>query len=114
MILMQKNIKVNNAKNVTAFKREVQSLDEIFRLLRMKKCNFLKVDCEGYEYKIFRKSQKSLAKIEHIAMEIHLFDEKMVEEFTKLKKQLRFHGFSIIEEENPVHSYLKFLYASKK
>lgn len=112
--LMKKNIKVNNVKNVIIVQRRVRSLKNLFRLLKIERCNFLKVDCEGCEYQIFADAQDSLKKIEHIVMEVHLFDKQMVDKFAKLREMLKSNGFSVVEKENPVHAYLKFLYASRK
>ena len=113
--IMKKNIKFNNAKNIIIINKKINSLDEIFHKYKIKKCNFLKVDCEGCEYQIFKKiNQSNFKKIKYIALEIHLFNEKMKKEFSDLKKLLIRNKFKLKEIDNPVHNYLKFLFAQNE
>jgi predicted RNA methylase len=113
--IMKKNIKFNNAKNIIIINKKINSLDEIFNKYKIKECNFLKVDCEGCEYKIFKKiNQSNLKKIKYIALEIHLFNEKMKKEFSDIKKLLIRNKFKLEEIDNPVHNYLKFLFAQNE
>lgn len=112
--LLKKNIRLNKSDNIIVKNWEVKSLDELFKKLKLKKCNLLKIDCEGCEYNIFNKSTEySLSKIKNIAMEIHLFNARMQKNYAALKKNLTANGFKMKEIDNPVHTYLRFLYASK-
>jgi len=112
--IMKKNIKLNNVKNIIVINKKIDSLNEIFSYYKIKKCDFLKIDCEGCEYQIFKKiSFSNLKKIKYIALEIHLFNDRMKEEFKDLKNLFIKNKFKIKEIDNPVHSYLKFLFAKK-
>jgi len=111
---MKKNIKLNNVKNIIVINKKIDSLNEIFFKYKIKKCDFLKIDCEGCEYQIFKKiSLSNLKKIKYIALEIHLFNDRMKKEFKNLKNLLIKNKFKIKEIDNQVHSYLKFLFAKK-
>ncbi len=115
IFLLKKNIAQNNCSNINIDKKFVISLDPIFKEKQITKCNFLKIDCEGSEYEIIKNSSNNvLQKIDHIAFEIHLFDEGMKKEYTILKRKLTKNGFKLTEKNNSVHNYLKFLFASRK
>lgn len=112
--LMKRNISLNNIGNIIFQEKAAESLDSVFAENRINKCHFLKIDCEGYEYQILNNaSPETLKKIDYIAMEIHLFDEKMKIDFLKLKQKLKDSNFQLHELNNPVHNYLKFLFAYK-
>lgn len=113
--LMNKNILVNKSINIKILNKTATSLDEVFKENNIVHCNFLKIDCEGAEYEILSNaSVNTLSKIDYIAMEIHLFSYKMRKEYPEMKKCLEKNGFFLIEEENPVHGYLKQLFAVRK
>lgn len=113
--LIKKNINLNKVKRITIINKRLKSLDDLFVQNKINYCDFLKVDCEGNEYEIFHNiSTSTLAKIGHIAFEIHLFNQKMKKNYQQLKKVLSKNGFILNEEDNLVHSYLKFLFAMKK
>ncbi len=111
---MKKNIKLNKAKNIIIFNKKINSLNYIFKKNKIKTCDFLKIDCEGSEYKIIKNTSSIiLKKIQYIdiAFEIHLFNKKMGKNYLILKNKLLNSGFRLKEIENPVHNYLKFLFA---
>lgn len=115
ILLMKKNIVQNKCSNIDIDKKFVISLDPIFKEKQITKCNFLKIDCEGSEYEIIKNSSDNvLRKVDYIAFEIHLFNEAMKKQYKLLKKRLIKNGFTLIEKNNSVHNYLKFLFASKK
>lgn len=110
----KKNIGLNHAINISIRKEKITSLNDIFKKYKIIKCDFLKVDCEGNEYEIFKKTyDQTLSKIKYIAMECHTFNPTMTKKYSKLKKRLT-KRFFIKEIENPVHTYLTFLFASQK
>ena len=111
---MEKNIQHNDAKRVILKAKRALSLDKIFTENNLTKCDLLKIDCEGNEYPIFENSNdKTLQKIDHIAMEIHMFDKTMKKKRKELLNRLRKH-FEVIEHLNPVRSDISFVYASRK
>lgn len=112
--LARKNIFLNRSKNITLVEQRVQNLEKTLKTYEIKRCDLLKVDCEGCEYQIFSNlSMDTLKRIKQIVMEVHLFNEKMRVRYQELKEVLVMNGFTIKEEENPVHGYLRFLYAYK-
>lgn len=111
-LLSEKNIKLHNVKNITLVKEPVKVIDDVFSEYKLKKCDLLKIDCEGCEYSVLLNSNPNvLKKIDRIIMEAHLFTPTMRTKYRKLKKLLIDNGFKIIENRNPVHNYLKFVYA---
>jgi FkbM family methyltransferase len=87
------------------------TLDQLFELNAVRRCGFLKLDCEGAEYEIlFSTSDEVLGRIAHITMEYHRglapYDERAVATF------LRKHGFEVtvgpLEDEEG-----GYLYASR-
>lgn len=112
--LCKKNLKLNKCTRVELFTKEAKSLDEIFKTHQLKHCDFLKIDCEGYEYQILKKSNKSIKKVRFIAMEAHLFNKSMLRNFNWLKKMLQQNGFSISIIPNPVHQNICYLFAENK
>ncbi len=112
---MKKNMVLNNIANIKVYGEAVTDLNNLFREKKITKCNFLKIDCEGAEYQILQKaSEETLSKVEYIAFEIHLFTKDMKKRYPELKKMLEKNGFTLSELENPVHPYLKQLFALRK
>jgi len=111
---MQDNIKINNCTNINVIQQRVSSLGDIFAEHKIKHCNFLKIDCEGCEYSIFKNVTSAvLDKIEYIAMEVHFFSSEMQEKYKALIEMLR-EKFKVIETPSPVHSNIAFVYAIRK
>lgn len=52
-------------------KVEITTLPKIFKDNKIKRCNILKLDCEGAEYDILFSSKKMLDKIDRIILEYH-------------------------------------------
>jgi FkbM family methyltransferase len=51
----------------------VLTLDDLFTILDIQRCDLLKLDCEGAEYEVlFGASRDSLSRIRHIAAEYHI------------------------------------------
>jgi FkbM family methyltransferase len=88
------------------------TLDEIFKALRIEKCDLIKLDCEGAEYDIlFHASSPTFQKIKRISLEYH----DGVTKFTHpdLVRFLESNGFSVILKPSPVHRHTGLLFASK-
>lgn len=69
------------------FRTKTMTIENIFRKCNIRQIHFLKVDCEGSEYEIFRGiAQSTLKKIDKISMEYHQVNNFHVEQIiTKLK-----------------------------
>ena len=87
------------------------TLMKIFDKNNIKKCNFLKLDCEGAEYEIIEKlPSKYFEMIEKIVIEYHMFDLHP-ELLEKLKNKLLENNFKL--ETKMLFSDIGFLYAVK-
>lgn len=110
--LFKKNMALHHTQHITLHEGPATSLDQIFKENKLTRCDFMKVDCEGGEYPIFKKaSLETLSKVRAIAFEYHLFTPEMKKEFPLLKKKLEQAHFQLIEQNNPVHDTIGFLYA---
>lgn len=90
----------------------VISLDDVFSQCELRRCDLLKIDCEGGEYDILlHASPETLAKIRHISLEYH----EGVTAFSHdhLVRELERHGFQVRIQPNPAHRHLGYLYASR-
>jgi hypothetical protein len=97
---------------VVVVREKLESLDRLFEKKKINECDFLKVDCEGCEYKLLlSSSKKTLNRIRKISMEVHFFNDEHYELYGKLVGRLRKTGFILEESENPVHKNLRFLRA---
>lgn len=111
--LLSKNIEINQISNINIIRQKAPSIDNILSTNNIDVCHFLKIDCEGCEYDLFQhSSQQSLAKIGYIAAEIHLFNPAMHQAYADLSAKLASNKFHLIEVANPVHSYIRYLYAT--
>ena len=112
--LLKLNLKINQAKRVKAWTLDVKRIDELMDHNNLDRCGFLKIDCEGEEYLIFTNtSDKVLRKINFIAMEAHLFSPEIEHAYHDLMKRLKDLGFKLDIFNNDVHTYLKFVFASR-
>ena len=67
------------------------TLADVFKSNKVKKCDFLKMDCEGAEYEIFYSTPREcFRKIKYIAMEYHRLGD-----IQKMKAFLKSNGFEI-------------------
>lgn len=108
------NAALNQCSSLKHYAMEVASIDSIIEEIPQGKIDFLKVDCEGAEYPIFSAtSNQTLERISYISMEVHTNTLEMSMELEKLLKRLSNSGFKLKVEGNPVHSYLKMLYAER-
>ena len=112
--LFLKNKKINKLVGVSLHHMKASSLDAIFKENSIKKCDLLKIDCEGDEYPIFKNSSdQTLQKIESITMEYHLHNHLMKKEFKNLVQRLKKY-YKIYHFPNQVHEYIGYLACQKK
>jgi len=89
------------------------ALNTVIASLPQRRCNFLKMDCEGAEFDIlFNASAQTLTKIDCVCMEYH--DGVTAHTHTDLRGYLESNGFSVTARPNPVHSNLGFLCAQRR
>lgn len=92
------NSLVSSSNSKDKIKIETLALSELFDKHNIDICDFMKVDCEGSEYKIFYNLPKQyFKKIAYIAMETHEID-KGSNNRDALAKYLEDQGFKIIKE----------------
>jgi FkbM family methyltransferase len=92
---------------------EAITLDQVFERLKVERCDFLKIDCEGAEYDIlFGASEVALRRIQRVAMEYH----EGVTRFGRddLVRFLEERGFRVRTRRNPAHREIGFLFASRE
>jgi hypothetical protein len=112
--LARRNLSLNRVGNVTLHHARATSLDAILAENDIERCDFLKVDCEGCEYVVLLgASDNALARVSHIAMEVHLETPERVRQYEALRARLVESGFQVDELDSPVHSTLKLVFASK-
>ncbi len=97
-----------NSKNKTSI--ECTTLENIFKENKIKKCDFLKMDCEKAEYDILYSTPKNIfKKIKKISLEFDNIDDK--KNCFKLKELLESNGFEV--KINGAHQHQGILYARK-
>ncbi len=100
----------DDKRKITSFYIKCITLHDIFSLCRIKKIDFLKIDCEGAEHEILLNTPiESLAKINKISMEFHQIGRLRV---SILKNLLKQNGF-IVKVINPENT-IGMLYARRK
>jgi FkbM family methyltransferase len=93
---------VNTGKTWSKHKININSIsfDAFVKQYKIKKIDFLKMDCEGSEYNIFFGASKStLSKISKISMEYHNLDKKR--NVDTLRKYLERNGFEVAVIKKP-------------
>ena len=100
----------DDKRKITSFYIKCITLHDIFSLCRIKKIDFLKIDCEGAEHEILLNTPiESLAKINKISMEFHQIGRLRVGILKNLLKQ---NGF-IVKVEDPKNT-IGMLYARRE
>ena len=75
-------------------------------------CDFLKIDCEGCEYRLLLGCPpETLIRIQRISAETH--DGVDGHSASELAEFLSQNGFQVRQRPNPVHDHLGFLYAER-
>lgn len=111
--LMKKNLFLNGKTNIILKHKKAESLKQI--MADINKCNFLKIDCEGREYEIFKDVERTtLSKIHYIAMEAYIFNKEMENKYSNLLSVLKKNNFKVKVVPNAVHENICFVFAHKK
>lgn len=87
------------------------TLEEIMNNNQISKCDMLKIDCEGAEFKIIESlSDSDLLKIDKLCLEYHL-NENDIASLGSLKKRLKKMNYYV--NIKPTNNFLGMLYAKK-
>lgn len=87
------------------------TLEEIMNNNQISKCDMLKIDCEGAEFKIIESlSDNDLLKIDKLCLEYHL-NENDIASLGSLKKRLKKMNYYV--NIKPTNNFLGMLYAKK-
>jgi hypothetical protein len=93
-------------------KIQTTTLERIFNKNRIEKCDLLKMDCEGSEFKIIYNAPKELfKKIDQIYLEYHDWTEDG--KSSELKQYLKQLGYKVQQFPNHKMKELGFLYGIK-
>lgn len=88
------------------------TLDEVFASLALASCDYLKIDCEGGEFRILREaSTATLRKIRHICLEYH--DGFTPYGHDDLVMLLMAHGFRVTVSPSEMHRRIGLLHAAR-
>ncbi len=87
------------------------TMKEIFQKYKIKRCDFLKLDCEGAEYDILTAIPETLfPQIRQIALECHPVKDHNPQELQKfLEKQ----GFRVHQANHHIEKDISYLYATR-
>lgn len=89
------------------------TLSNVVEQHKLQKIDFLKIDCEGAEYEIFRSMPlEVLAMIKQIAMECHNQGEGR--QSAEIVRYLRRNGFTVIVKTEPYADHLAMVYAKRE
>lgn len=88
------------------------SLGDVFVNNKLKKCDFLKIDCEGAEYEILlNTSPKIFSKISKLSLEFHeIVPGANHEDLVKFLKKM---GYSVRHNYHSIENTIGYIYASK-
>ncbi len=110
----KKNLGASSIIKKSGDQIEVKSitLNDIFKINKISRCDLLKLDCEGAEFYIIYSTNKSnLKRIQRIVMEYHAY--KDLEEITRLISFLRTNGFECFKTHINKEGSLGYIYARR-
>lgn len=91
---------------------QVFTLNDLFKKYRLKKCDFLKIDCEGGEYDILQNTkQNTFNKIRQISLEFH--EMLPGQDHRKLVVLLRNAGYKVNYGYHKIENTIGYIYAKK-
>lgn len=90
--LLKENITLNQAKNINPYNAAINSIKQVYDLIKSESCDFMKIDCEGAEFNFINETNMNyLKKIKKISMEYHEFTARV----DKLAEVLQSAGFRV-------------------
>lgn len=105
---------INNFRKTKEFEiTETVKLEDIFIRNNIRRCHFLKLDCEGAEYDILLNTPKNVfMKIEQIALEYHDFDKQNKPEV--IVNYLKKMGFKVRMIPHHIEEDIGYIYAKSQ
>lgn len=109
----QAQAEVGNAQKERTIEVTSLSLNEVFVQNGIRRCDLLKMDCEGAEYDILLNAKpEAIERIQHLVLEYHEGIEG--HSYRELVDHLQGQGFTVRLSPNPVHAHLGYLYAFRE
>ena len=100
MKLFIKNVSKNSVNNIVLRQEPAFSLQQIFGEIRSQSIDFLKIDCEGCEFRILDSTCiPYLKRVKKIALEYHTPDEKRVQKLLQIFKKAGF-IYELVPQKN--------------
>lgn len=86
------------------------TINEIFRINKIKYCDYLKIDCEGAEYSILSSCPPSLfKKVKQVSLEFH--EKTPNQNHHQLVDLLVDRGYKVTHKYNPIENTIGYIYA---
>jgi FkbM family methyltransferase len=90
----------------------IVTLNDVFERNKLKRCDFLKIDCEGGEYNIFQNTKKDIfEKIKQISMEFH--EMLPGQNHQELVQLLRNVGYKVKYGYHNIESNIGYIHATR-
>ena len=101
MYLKIKNLIINKPKKKNDYKKiRMISLKYFCKKNKIKHIDFLKIDVEGYEYKVLIGAKEIIKKVKYIMIEVQKNDMYKGYSRKKIEDYLRKHNFKLIKKFN--------------
>ena len=116
---LKKKLKILNINNKNKFYKKVPikvtTLDSFVERFNIKKIDLLKIDTEGYEYKVLRGFKRNIKKAKLIYFEHH-YDDMIIKDykFSDIHKFLKDNNFSMIKKTKMIfRKSFEYVYENK-
>ena len=101
----------NDLKNQKSYLINQKTIDKVFKKISLKK-TFVKIDVEGYEYKVLVGAQKKINQLTYILVENQFFNQ--YKNYGNIKKFLLKNNFEVVKNFYfPTFHYKDVLYKKK-
>lgn len=105
--LLRDNIRLNKVRNIIAYKKAITSLRQVSHPISSypipsPRIDFVKIDCEGYEFRIIsKKAAPYLKKIKKLAIEYHEGKEENIKQIVRVLRESGFKAHAFPRKEVP-------------
>ncbi len=107
---------LNLKRIITKIDVEVKRLDEFFEIHKIKKVDLIKIDTEGFEYRVLKSLGQNIKKINIIHFEHH-FDDMIIKnyKFSDIHNYLLINGFQkIFKIKMKFRKSFEYIYVNKE